>query len=68
MILTSTIFSDFISMVSSVAPVIVGFLVSVYAVAYLLRLISRYVNTPDPVDVYARKVSAENDAIMKNLK
>lgn len=63
--LTAAMFAGFIAMVMATAPVIIGLLIGIASVTYLLRILTQYVNKPDPVDTYARKVIAENEKLLK---
>lgn len=68
MTLTTTDFVPLVSSLMSNAPIIVGFLVALYAVNYVIKLVRNYSNNPDPVDVRAAQVLKENREIMSKMK
>jgi len=65
MTLTLADFAPIVDALTSNVPIIVVFVVSMYSLNYIIQLVRHYANTPDPVDVRAREVLAENRRLNK---
>lgn len=68
MLLSSSLFSGFLSVVSSVVPVVIGLIILLFSTNYILKMLSRILNAPDSVSDFAQKTIRENDSIMADLK
>lgn len=61
--LTTEIFAPIVTAFTDNVPVIVAFIIGMFAITFVIRLTKNYVSPPDVL--YAQKVRAENDVLMK---